>query len=129
MNEFFLIQLKADCCVIVFTAQATEHILKFAKKSREKNKTKKIKKVKDALKAAPVHAQKKNLDQHALIKISKLIKLSSPDRQKLWLVSVVSLLRCLQSQKTLQHSGNVYLSMFLSDATLRQDGGNWILVF
>lgn len=85
MNEFFLIQLKADCCVIVFTAQAIEHILKFVQKSREKKKQKKkIKKVKDASKPAPVHTQKKNLkNQHALIKISKRIKLSSLDRQKL----------------------------------------------
>lgn len=84
VNDFFLIQLKADCCVIVFTAQAIEHILKFVQKSREKKNKKKIKKVKDALKPAPVHTQKKNLkNQHALIKISKQIKLSSLDRQKL----------------------------------------------
>lgn len=84
VNDFFLIQLKADCCVIVFTAQAIEHILKFVQKSREKKNKKKIKKVKDALKPAPVHTQKENLkNQHALIKISKQIKLSSLDRQKL----------------------------------------------
>lgn len=58
VNKLFLIQLKADCCVIVFTAQAIEHILKFAQKSRgEKKKIKKIKKVKDALKAAPMHTK------------------------------------------------------------------------
>lgn len=81
MNEFFLIQLKADCCVIVFTAQAIEHILKFAQKKwgKKKTKEKKIKKVKDALKAAPVQTKKKNIKtQHALIEISKQIKLSPP---------------------------------------------------
>lgn len=59
VNKLFLIQLKADCCVIVFTAQAIEHILKFAQKSRGEKKKfkKKIKKVKAALKAAPMHTK------------------------------------------------------------------------
>lgn len=32
MNNLFLIQLKADWCVILFTAEAIEHILKLKKK-------------------------------------------------------------------------------------------------
>lgn len=71
VNKLFLIQLKADCCVIVFTAQAIEHILKFAQKSRGKKK--KIKKIKkDALKAAPMHTPRTILkNQLALFKIYK----------------------------------------------------------
>lgn len=43
MNNLFLIQLKADWCVILFTAEAIEHILKLKKKKivRKKNKSKK----------------------------------------------------------------------------------------
>lgn len=42
MNNLFLIQLKADWCVILFTAEAIEHILKLKKNCKKKNKQKKI---------------------------------------------------------------------------------------
>lgn len=38
VTKLFLIQLKADCCVIVFRAEAIEHILKFAEKDKKKKK-------------------------------------------------------------------------------------------
>lgn len=60
MNNLFLTQLKADWCVILFTAEAIEHILKLKKNYKKKNK-KKIKKVKDALKAAPLHTLRRTL--------------------------------------------------------------------
>lgn len=62
MNNLFLIQLKADWCVILFTAEAIEHILKLKKKIvRKKTNKQKIKKVKDALKAAPAHTLRRTL--------------------------------------------------------------------
>lgn len=52
-----LIRLKADCSDFVFRAEAIEHILIFAKKEEKNKKQKnKIKKTKDALKAAPLPA-------------------------------------------------------------------------
>lgn len=38
MTKLFLIQLKADCCVIVFRAEAIEHILILAQRSKKKKK-------------------------------------------------------------------------------------------
>lgn len=40
MNNLFLIQLKADWCVILFTAEAIEHILKLKIKLKEKKSKK-----------------------------------------------------------------------------------------
>lgn len=55
--KLFLIQLKTDCCFIVFRQQAIEHILKGAKKGRKENEQ-----TKDM---QELHLCKKNL-QHSL---------------------------------------------------------------
>lgn len=62
-----------------------------------------------------------SLNQIALFKICKCVKLLSPDFLKLSLLWFVSVVSCLQKSEMLQHSGNVYLTLFLSDATRRQD--------
>lgn len=43
MNNLFLVRLKADWCVILFTAEAIEHILKLKKRNWEKKKNKQTK--------------------------------------------------------------------------------------
>lgn len=51
VTKFFLIQLKADCCVFVFRAEAIEHILKFAHKKKVENKKKKDQKSRRCIKS------------------------------------------------------------------------------
>lgn len=71
VTKFFLIQLKADCCVFVFRAEAIEHILKFAHKKKVENKKKKIKKVEDASKAALLPDLTTIKKKNQLLKICK----------------------------------------------------------
>lgn len=40
INDLFLIQLKADWCVILFTAKAIKHILHLKQKVKKQKKTK-----------------------------------------------------------------------------------------
>lgn len=53
-TKLFLI--KADCSGIMFRAEAIEHILLFPQKKEKKIKQKKIKRMRDASKAAPLTA-------------------------------------------------------------------------